>query len=863
MVKQDNNKSEVKVNKYIDEKKLKPSILIPILVLLVLVLSVSSYIIYTMQQQNINKQIMQHISGIDVLFDDLLEKEAKIIENQLTIIKNDGALVQFWQDNDYEAIKDHINPYFIEINDIYAIKELSLINYDKIELFNTNNYSLILSDTIKGNLIDSVDFYRKTFFGLELTKQGKINIKVISPWKYNNKFLGYISASIDVTKILPKFKNILNSEVVLIVKSSLLSDDEIDPDNNMIYEKDWEYYVYDHTLIFDNLSFFKKLSQINPRITSNLFNISEQKIDFIGGFVNLKLFNRQKIGNIVVLNYISDQKAELNKLLTILIVFSIFLFILLFVFFYIYVGKIQSSIYDSALALRSSELKFRKLFEDSIDPFFILDKRKIIDCNAAALKMLQYESKDFIISKTLSDFSPEKQPDGRFSQEKGFKQTQKAYTEGYNRFEWLHKNSLEEEFYVDVTLTAIQNNIKKEPILYAIWRDINKQKEHEQELIKTRDKAEKANIEKTNFLINMNHELTTPLNAIIGLNRLMLKMPLDKKQEEYSKMIRTSANLIHSVIKDIHDIRRIEIEKIEIRNTTFNLKTLLLSIMDAYEFKARQIDIGFNYNMQREIIPYLVGDPVRLRQIIIILLSNAIKYTTKGDIGLSVIEIEKSNEITKLQFTVEDTGIGIPQNKLNSLFTAPQNETQFTGKRFGLVTVKKIIDLMNGEITVESTEKIGSKFCFTLEFNNLNKDEKEDFIAIEKSVKIESNTKPLKILVAEDNLINQKYIQVVLNSYGHSIEIAIDGSDAVAKSKITKFDCILMDIEMPVKNGVEATQEIRNDNRNHNQNTIIVAITANTMAGDKERYLNAGMNYYIPKPVNEHILYNVLNKITK
>ncbi len=372
-----------------------------------------------------------------------------------------------------------------------------------------------------------------------------------------------------------------------------------------------------------------------------------------------------------------------------------------------------------------------------------------------------------------------------------------------------------------------------------------------------------ANKAKSEFLANMSHEIRTPMNAIIGFSDLLSEYDLSETQHEYIQTIRNAGENLLAIINDILDFSKIEAGRLDTETIECNLNETLESIESFLTSSADKKDLKFKVIMQDNLPEIIYTDPVRLRQCLINLISNALKFTSKGHVYVRVSTDETSENI--IRFDVEDTGIGIDQEKLEIIFASfsqadGSTTRQFGGTGLGLAITKKLTALIGGSISVKSKLGKGSVFSISLPIVPDKKiiTKKEDRIVnIENTPnKPESKQTTLtgQVLVAEDNASNQMLIKILLEKLGLTVTIVGDGEQAVQAAMSQPFDVILMDIQMPKMNGYEATQALRQQKID----LPIIALTANAMKGDSEKCLEAGCNGYMPKPVNKDLLYSTL-----
>jgi PAS domain S-box-containing protein len=392
--------------------------------------------------------------------------------------------------------------------------------------------------------------------------------------------------------------------------------------------------------------------------------------------------------------------------------------------------------------------------------------------------------------------------------------------------------------------------------IHGTSQDVTETKRIEQELIKAKILAEEFALAKERFLANMSHEIRTPLNAIIGFSNLIDPNKLDADTRENFAAIKSSGNNLLNIVNDILDVSKIQAGMMQIEKTTFSIISLFKSINILLQLKAKEKKLNLSFT-HTEMVPECVsGDPTKLTQILINLVGNAIKFTEQGSVQISC-DLEKEQEgIYLMKFTVTDTGIGIDKEKNQNVFDrftqASMDTTRlYGGTGLGLSIVKSLVELQGGKIELNSTLGKGSVFTLWIPYEKASMSMLE---AMNHATKFDKayNLGNLKILLAEDNELNQKLAKKVLNSFDFEVEIAVNGQDAVEKLKTGAYDIVLMDLQMPIMDGAAATRIIRKE---LNSTIPIIAMTAHAMSGEKERCIGYGMNDYITKPFKPKELY--------
>ena len=651
-------------------------------------------------------------------------------------------------------------------------------------------------------------------------------------------------------------------------------------------------------------------------------------------------------------------------------------------------------------ALRASELRYRTLYDASHDAMMILDpQRGFLAGNPAAVALFGCRDEQEFTSLTPADLSPVYQPNGDLSSVAARRMIETAMQQGAHFFEWRHRRMNGTEFPATVLLTCME--LEGRPVVQATVRDITAEKQAAEALQAAKEAAEAASRAKSAFLANMSHEIRTPLNAVIGMTDLVLKTQLSAQQREYLSTVKDSGEALLSVINDILDFSKIEAGKLVLEHTPFDLRESLGDTMKSLAIRAHQKNLELAFDCHPEVPRRVVGDYARLRQIVLNLVSNAVKFTERGEVVLKVTCAAVEGRQAVLQMVVSDTGIGIPADKQTDIFGMFEQGDSALSRRYGgtglgLAIASRLAAMMGGSMAVDSQVGKGSRFQFTVRVQLDETAGPEDMVlvpsclhglrvlvvddtatnrrildevlrywhmkptsaasasqaldllhtahraatpfqlvltdahmpdvdgfmliaslrqdptlAATKVIMLTSGDRPedgdycnrlgiaayllkpakqselleaieatmgvlmakqdlavtepdtptvgpLRILLAEDSPVNQKLAVALLQRQGHTVTIACNGREAVEAVCRDPFDLILMDVQMPEMDGLEATAAIRGQQRNNGLHTPIIAMTAHALKGDRERCLEAGMDGYVAKPIRPQMLYQAI-----
>jgi signal transduction histidine kinase/ActR/RegA family two-component response regulator len=493
-------------------------------------------------------------------------------------------------------------------------------------------------------------------------------------------------------------------------------------------------------------------------------------------------------------------------------------------------------------------------------------KGNLLDCNEETVKMFEIPDKEYFFNNFFSTLFPEYQPNGELSAEVSARNIRTAFEKGHYHFECMHQKMNGVPLPSEITLVCVKH--RGEYVIAGYFRDLTEQKAMVQ-LARQQAEAEAASQAKSSFLATMSHEMRTPMNAIIGMTTIGKNAEgADRKNYALNKIEGAAMHLL-DVINDVLDISKIEANKLELSLIEFNFEKMLQKIINIIHFRIDEKNQHFTMNIDKKIPLFVIGDDHHLSQVIINLLSNAVKFTPEqGEIGLSVTLVDEKDGVCEISVEVSDNGIGISPEQKAKLFHAFEQadsgiKREFGGTGLGLSISKHIVELMGGTIWIESEYGKGSRFIFTIKVKRgVNRTDSELDPDVKQGINAIGVFAGKKLLIAEDVEINREILISLLHDTGISIDCAQNRLEAVemVTASPAQYDAVLMDLQMPKMDGLEATREIRAVNTQSLKKLPIIAMTAHVFKSDIDKCLEAGMNDHIGKPFE---INDVLEKLYK
>ncbi len=823
-----NNKNQIKITQ---------KVLIPIALSFIIFFLLSFKLIISHSNKEKKENALNIIHTFDNIYKRIIDTRLKILLSFIDFIGSNKKNQRLWSE------KSRIELYKNNINTLKKMnKTINLTHFYFIKK-NKECFLRIHKKDRFGDIIDRITLTKainsKSYSsGIEIGPLGNMTFRVVSPWIYDGKHQGFIELGFEIDKIVTSISEMTNSDLFVVL------------------DKKKDFIHTSSTSISKNLK--NKIKEIQKNTEKEI--IIEDKTFYINKIPFIDASNK-KIGSFIILKDITSEIAEINNWVLYKISITLLIGLFLIITLWFYFKKLESIFNKNQEELIESENRFKDIAQNMADWIWEVDKNGVYTyVSENAQNVLGY-SKNEIIGKTPFDFMHKNEIDKIGKLFEQFIKTKKPFKDMIN---WnIHKDGKPVCLLTSGTPIFDKNNQING--YRGIDTDITVQKKLEIELIYSKDKAEEANIAKSEFLANMSHEIRTPMNGVMGMTELLLDTKLDPEQKDYALTVKRSAENLLSIINDILDFSKIEAGRLDIEYIEFNLTNLINDIERVFSPKAIEKKLDFTIIIGKNIPEKLIGDPGRIKQILLNLLGNAFKFTKTGKISLDIIiEKQTSDNELLLKFSVIDTGIGIKKENISKLF-APFTQAdasttrKFGGTGLGLAISKQLTDLMGGTLNAKSVIYEGSTFYFTLTFI-IPKTKK--VIMVHKNIQnIKNNT----ILIIANDDTNMIILEKMLSSWGFNFKSTESAESAFALLKEAKeqnnpFHIAIIDMNVPGMTGEDLGIKIKNDIKT--KETTLIMITSTAKRGDGARLLKIGFEAYLPKPVRQSELYDCLIMIT-
>ncbi|MFK5970877.1 MAG: ATP-binding protein [Candidatus Marithrix sp.] len=842
-------------------------ILIPLSMTLLLLLIISILSIYKLQQLHLHEKTTMLLKNVEQLFHMKLDEDAKILESQITLLQLNKNFQTAYQTKDRDKLLQHALPFFNTIRTKYQVTHFYFIDLDKVCFLRVHN-SPRYGDVIPRFTLAETIRKDTPVYGIELGKFGTFTLRFVYPWRINGELVGYIELGKEIEHITVALKQVLNVELFFTVKKSFLN------------RADWEegLRMIGHTGDWNQLSKMIVIDKTMPLVPATVYDFIENVVSdpkhkhltvliklligdkqYLGGILPIFDIGKRELLEVIVLNDISEQTIILQVLLLILIIISIFIGGGLLGFFYLFITKVEKKLnkaYDDLIFTEKAktELAKEKIQQqgeflqhiiDSLDhPFFVVDinNHQIKIANSFTQQLSFYPK-----TTCYKLMHKENKPCVTDCPIEIVKKTKKPFITEHSHYD-KDGNLINAEIHGFPIFDNSGNVVQ----MIEYFLDITERKQTELALQQAKKQADAANKAKSEFLANMSHEIRTPMNAVLGFSDILVTKITDVKQKSYINSIQTAGKNLLNIIDDILDLSKIEAGRLEIQYETTSLTYILKELQQFFTLKFAENNLEFILDIDETIPSVLKLDGVRLRQVLVNLIGNAIKFTETGYIKLNAKKVFSTANNIDLLITVEDSGIGIPLDQQTIIFESfrqqnGQSNRQYEGTGLGLSISKHLVEMMNGKLSVTSKPGKGSKFTIILQKVNIATPKTNLMLDTHFSSNNIIFNKSL-ILVVDDIKSNRNLVKEYLLPVNLEVISAENGQKALFFAEEYHPKLILMDLKMPGIDGYETTKYLKT-NKN-TSNIPIIALTASVTSDEQNKIRNYGFDGFLSKPID-------------
>jgi PAS domain S-box-containing protein len=882
-------------------ERIKARIFIPIFISILVMLAAFLTGIYWLQAREVESQTREKIESVRILFEESIKNDSQLLGSMLDFLEKTPEIIRRWKDRDKSALLNYTSPIFESLRSRYRVTHFYFIDPDDNRCFLRVHKPENSGDRIERATFKKAKESGETCAGIELGPYGTFALRVVRPWRVDGQIVGYIELGEEIEHMTSSLSKTLDVDLIFAVSKSFLKRDAWEQGLNMMGRKaDWDmasdYVVIDSTGSKTSPELMRYVLNRNHGDKQDQFTAEFEGITYRVVFLGLYDVRDVEVGKIVMFKDMTLAGKNLKHMVRVVFGLGLIIGLALMGFFYIYVGTIENRLKKKRQEL-DKEIEDRKRFQKSLqdnleflstlideipNPIFYKDHEGTYKgCNNAFASQIMGLPRDEIIGRKIYDI-PNKIPLdlAKTYHEKDMELLKQG---GVQTYESEVKTSEGVLRYFMFSKAVFRDSSGNPAGIVGVMLDLTPHREAEMALVRSREQTEEvnkklkesvevatrlaaaaqmANMAKSEFLANMSHEIRTPMNGIMGMTDLALTTELSPEQREYLVSVRMSAECLLAIINDILDFSKMEAGKLELSEIAFELPELVADTMGTMVIQAHEKGLELAYYVPPEIPETLCGDPGRLRQILINLLGNSLKFTEQGEVTV-LVELQHVDEKEiGLHFIIQDTGIGIPADKVAKIFDPFEQADSSTTRKYGgtglgLAIVSKLVAMMHGRVWAESELNRGSKFHFTVRLGVV--DQKQSCVGSPRF----TNMRDLKVLVVDDNDTNLRILELTLEQWEMRPLCVKDGFLGIAELKTAyesgkKFDVALIDYMMPEMDGIELIGRIRKDDRF--SKLVIILLTSGGDRFTTNKWKELGIETCLLKPVKNSALQQAIMK---